>query len=355
MKLVAFHLLNDYSGSPKALRAVITGLRKRGVDVLLHTSRGGVLDTLDIPVRHFCYRFGGAATLPLFLWAQLRMFAASWRYIFVRPVFYVNTVLPVGAALAGRLSGQRVVYHYHEAVTAKGMAYRILGKAMEWLASDIICVSEYQRALLSRHRRVHVVPNAIPEEMRRRLKPDPEAAFGRKKVLMLSSLKTYKGTGEFLELARRMPQFRFELVINDSPAHIGDFISAQTEVLPANLNIYLRQKDVCRFYNNASVVVNLTDRHRFIETFGLTALEGMGAGLPAVVPTVGGIADLVEDGVNGYRIDVENLSDIERAIGRLLTNKALYMRLSRGALSTAGRYRQEMTDKVIYSILRNAL
>ena len=34
---------------------------------------------------------------------------------------------------------------------------------------------------------------------------------------------------------------------------------------------------------------------KIIETFGLTALEAMAFGLPVIVPTVGGIAEMVEE------------------------------------------------------------
>ena len=68
-----------------------------------------------------------------------------------------------------------------------------------------------------------------------------------------------------------------------------------------NLKVYARQKDVVPFYREASVVLNLSNKEQFIETFGLTALEAMVFGLPVIVPTVGGIAEMVEDGVNGWR------------------------------------------------------
>ena len=46
-----------------------------------------------------------------------------------------------------------------------------------------------------------------------------------------------------------------------------------------NLQIVSRQNDVAPFYNEASIVLNLSDKRRFVETFGLTALEAMSAGL----------------------------------------------------------------------------
>lgn len=46
---------------------------------------------------------------------QLYTFLLAFRWLFQKDVvFYINTLLPVGPALAGRLMGKRVVYHYHE-------------------------------------------------------------------------------------------------------------------------------------------------------------------------------------------------------------------------------------------------
>lgn len=102
--------------------------------------------------------------------------------------------------------------------------------------------------------------------------------------------------------------------------------------------MYPRRNDVVPFYNRASVVLNLTDKTQAIETFGLTALEALSAGLPVVVPTVGGIAELVEDGYNGYKIDVQELDRIADCIKKIFSDKALYVYLSDNALNCSKRY-----------------
>ena len=47
-----------------------------------------------------------------------------------------------------------------------------------------------------------------------------------------------------------------------------------------------------------------------VETFGLTILEGMAYGLPALIPPVGGITELVEHGRSGYWTNSRNLSHV---------------------------------------------
>ena len=354
-RIACFHLFNDYSGSPKVLRMVLGKLAETGAAIDIITSKGErALSDLDgrkgVRMHRYAYRFSdnGMVTMLRYSWVQLYVFLLSFRYLLSREtVFYINTILPVGAALAGRLMGKRVVYHYHENASAKGAFYRILAKAMQGLASEIICVSEYQRSFLNRQNGVQVVPNAVQETFVKQLNPNPKEAFERKRVLMLGSLKQYKGTHEFVELAARMKAYAFELVLNETPENIAAFWKDSGMTQPENLSVYPRQNNVAPFYNRASVVLNLSNKNLFIETFGLTALEAMSAGLPVIVPTVGGIAEMVEDGVNGYRIDVQDLDRIEAQIEALFSDWTLYERLAHGALNWAALYReQEMVNRI---------
>lgn len=344
--IVCFHLFNDYSGSPKVLKSVLNGLLKRGAAVDLVTSgRGGVLDELDgmpgLRRRSYRYRFSdnAAVTMLRYSMIQIYTFFVALGYAFRKDtVFYINTLLPVGPALAGRLCGKRVVYHYHENADVKGAFYKALAWLMQRLATEIVCVSEYQRSFLKRSDRVTVIPNALPADFVARLNPDVEAAFARKTVLLLGSLKRYKGTMEFFALAGRLQQYSFVLVLNETRDNIDAFIRDNGLSVPENLRIYPRQEDVISFYNSASLVLNLTNKEMAIETFGLTALEAMSAGLPVIVPTVGGIAEMVEDGYNGYKADVQDLDKIEKYIDNILTDRELYCSLAENALAFSSRF-----------------
>lgn len=354
-KLVCFHLFNDFSGSPKVLRMVLGGLAKQGLSIDVVTSKGeGALSDLagqeGFRISRYAYRFSanGLVTMMRYGWVQLYIFLFSFRYLLSRKtVFYINTILPMGAALAGRLMGKRVVYHYHENASVKSAFYRVLAWCMQKLASEIICVSEYQRSFLKRQNGVQVVPNAVPKTFVNQLNPNPEEAFERKRVLMLGSLKQYKGTHEFVELAARMKAYAFELVLNETPENIAAFWKESGMTQPENLTVYPRQNNVAIFYNRASMVLNLSNKNLFIETFGLTALEAMSAGLPVIVPTEGGIAEMVEDGVNGYKTDVQELDKIEKQIGVLLENRELYTQLAQGAYEFAQHFNEtKMTERI---------
>ena len=368
-KFVCFHLYNDFSGSPKVLRQVVRGMLEEGHEVVLVTSRGGVLDKItdnrlqithfvrdfyssrhnkqtpsalanrkniqitdnfQLRYRYYNYKFSEnkLVTALRYVWVQIYTFFVALGYWFEKDVvFYINTILPVGPAVAGWLMRKRVIYHYHENAMVKGKMYRALAWVMQRVATEIVCVSEYQRSFLKRQEGVKVVPNALDEEFVARAVVDVEGAFVRKTVLMLGSLKGYKGTKEFVELARRLEQYRFVLVLNDEQENIDRYFEENGLVGTENLKVYARQEDVVPFYREASVVLNLTDKTQAIETFGLTALEARAFGLPVIVPTVGGIAEMVEDGVNGWKIDVQELDVIAMRIEEMLSDREVYGRL----------------------------
>ena len=358
-RLVCFHLFNDYSGSPKVLRMVLERLAEKEMQIDLVTSKGeGALNDLNKYENvHFCgysYRFSSnsAITMLRYIGVQIYIFLFSFRYIRCKnAVFYINTILPVGAAIAGRMMGKRVIYHYHENAFVKGTFYKILAGLMQMLATRIICVSNYQKSFLRRTKDVYVVANAVPTAFAKQLCPNPEKAFVQKRILMLGSLKRYKGTLEFIALARRLKEYAFELVLNETQENIAIFWKENRIAAIDNLTVYPRQTDVAPFYNRASIVLNLSDKSQFIETFGLTALEAMSAGLPVIVPTVGGIAEMVTDGVNGYKIDVHDIDKIAAHICLILSDRSLYCRLANNALAYSQNFSTDKMSDAVLSLL----
>lgn len=118
-----------------------------------------------------------------------------------------------------------------------------------------------------------------------------------------------------------------------------------------NLQIISRLNDVTPFYNEASIVLNLSDKQRFVETFGLTALEAMSAGLPVIVPTEGGIAEMVEDGANGYKIDVQDLDRINCMIEEIFQDKDHYIRMANEANQVSLGFKESVMIEKILTIL----
>jgi 1,2-diacylglycerol 3-alpha-glucosyltransferase len=78
------------------------------------------------------------------------------------------------------------------------------------------------------------------------------------------------------------------------------------------------------------------------EVHPMSLIEGLVAGLPAVGVVSPGVADTVEDGVNGL-LSAHDLTAFSKALRRLLTDADLRVRLAEGARRASVRYSVEHT------------
>lgn len=252
--------------------------------------------------------------------------------------------MPYGVGLLGRLLSKKVIYHLHESSVRPLKFKRFLLSIVNNNASDVIYVSEYLKAKIPVTKpETHVIYNALsPDFVNSMVKKEDTSEFV---VLMLCSLQMYKGINEFIQLAARLSDAKFELVISASDIEINTYFKSIR--FPDNLQLFSQQKNVHKFYSHASLVLNLSHTDKWIESFGLTILEAMQYGIPAIVPPNGGICELINDNVNGYKINVKDLDKITEVIFKLKEDDILYNELSKNALLTAKKFNyKKMIDKI---------
>ena len=244
--IVFFHLLSDFSGSPKVLKTVIEGLQLRNYAIHLYTSKNGVLNEIDDneKLKKYTYKYkfyyNKFITFLSYVLIQMHLFIRSFKYLFEKKcVFYINTLLPVGPALAGAIMKKKIIYHYHENANIKGYHYIVLSKIMQRIATQIICVSHDQAEKLGNKNKVVVIPNSTSVEFYDYFNTDKIKELREPKtVLMLSSLKKYKGIIEFSRLANKMQHYNFVLVINDNKNNIQKFFDRFGISVSDNLAIF---------------------------------------------------------------------------------------------------------------------
>jgi glycosyltransferase involved in cell wall biosynthesis len=72
----------------------------------------------------------------------------------------------------------------------------------------------------------------------------------------------------------------------------------------------------------------------YAEGMPMSLLEAMAAGVPVVATAVGGIADVVTDGVNGFLFRPGDIAALERLLRRLMHDPGLGVRIAAAARET---------------------
>jgi glycosyltransferase involved in cell wall biosynthesis len=354
MRIIAVHLLNDYSGSPKVLMQLLKSWTKKNIESHLFTCGGreGFLSYIPKVNDHFYwYRFAKNPAIRL-LFLLVSQFLLGLKLLFFlkkTDVLYINTVLPFGAGIVGKIIGCKVIYHIHETSMKPIILKKILFGVVKWSATEVVYVSHFLAKQEFMEIKSNVLYNVLENSFVKQAQQNLSIEKKAKIVLMICSLKAYKGVNEFLKLAQINPQFIFKLVVNANQNDIDNYF--KNENLPSNLFVYPTQKDTHPFYKEASILLNLSDVNLWVETYGLTILEGMAYGLPAIVPPVGGVVELIQEGKNGYLIDSKKIDLITDKINELFTNTILYNKMSKVAFEKSNLFGEDYFENQSFRII----
>jgi glycosyltransferase involved in cell wall biosynthesis len=133
-------------------------------------------------------------------------------------------------------------------------------------------------------------------------------------VLYVGRLSPEKGIEDFVAATEGLPR----VIVGAGPVRVPESVGA---VAPAELGTY---------YERAAVVCVPSRR----EGYGMVAREAMAYGRPVVATRVGGLADAVDDDVNGLLVE---RSGLRAAVERLLSDSDLRRRLGSSAREKAVR------------------
>jgi D-inositol-3-phosphate glycosyltransferase len=99
-----------------------------------------------------------------------------------------------------------------------------------------------------------------------------------------------------------------------------------------------RAQDTLPYYYSAAEAVVVPS---YYESFGMVALEAMACGAPVVASQVGGLAFLVQDGVTGFTVPVDDPAALADRLAMLLNNPRLRDQLANQAAAVARQYAWE--------------
>ena len=240
---------------------------------------------------------------------------------------WLPSVLP---ALA---TGRPIVLQLWGSDVALAHRLRPLARWLVGRARVVVCASaalaEEARALGARDVRVIPSPVAIPASVG---KPEDPPH-----VLYVGRLSEEKGVRELAEAADGLPL----VVVGDGPLR---------SLFPHAVG-FVPPRELGPWYEQAAVVVVPSRR----EGYGMVAREAMAYGRPVVAAAVGGLVDVVEDGVTGLLVPPGDAGALRAATERLLSDAGLRVRLGEAARSRIASASPDAAAAVIERVYADAL
>ncbi|HSW00685.1 MAG TPA: glycosyltransferase family 4 protein [Sedimentisphaerales bacterium] len=192
------------------------------------------------------------------------------------------------------------------------------------------CLTEFQRRRLIAEGYpadcLRVIPNMCPV----RTEVEDDSAGGGDYAAYVGRISPEKGIEVLLSVAERLPDVPFRLA--------GSYDAMPELVGKASANVSflgnLDAKRLAEFYRQSRVLVLSS---RWFEGFPMAIVEAMAYGKAVVAPRIGGIPEIVDDGVTGLLFVPGNAEDLAEKVRYLWASPNLCRRMGRSGREKALR------------------
>lgn len=315
-------------------------LRARGHDVhIVAISRGGPLDTelrsAGVGVRVFAYGglrlrdddggwrspralLQGAGEL-LALWRHFRELRADVCHAFGFTCYTIALPLAWVAGVPVRVNGRRGA----SPQSPTGIRRRALDLASRLSSTVYVCNSRAGARDLGRNEkvpgdRIVVIPNSVGV-------PTSVADVGQQPPsgVVVANLLYYKGHADLVEALARLETPPHMCFVGDGPERDDLVALIRSRGLEGTV----------RLAGTVPVASRLLSSYQFavlpshVEGLPNAVLEAMAAGLPVIATAVGGVPEIVTDGVTGLLVRPHDPRELAAAIARLAGDPRLRVRL----------------------------
>ena len=333
-RIVAVHPSSDLYGSDRVFADAVQAFRDGGATVTVVLPTGGPLEDvlaeggqrpskLDFPVlRKALLSFGGLSDL---LWSAPSTVRRLVRFLrATRPdVLYVSTITVPHWLLAARVAGVGSVCHVHELEPGlpKTLSLGLLSPLR--LASRIVVNSQATRnfveeRLSSLRGRSVLAYNGFRFDA----VSDPPTFAPQSRLALVGRLSPRKGQDLAIDALSRVIAMGHDVtleLVGDTYAGYEWYeleLRAQAERLGVKGQVLFTgfSPNPASSYA-ASDIVLVPSR---LEPFGNVAAEGSAWGRPVIAAAVGGLPEIVEDGVTGSLVPPDSPQELALAIHRML-------------------------------------
>jgi glycosyltransferase involved in cell wall biosynthesis len=289
-------------------------------------------------------------------------------------VVYVNSTVSLAAAVAARRLSIPCVWHLRELMDDVGgemKTPKVGGKALvRWVLnrfSDarVAISSAVAENILgtSEPRLVTIVPNAVAdnffetwnsqEECRRSL----GLPLGKPIVGVPGTLRPMKGHPFFFDAAneviKQFPSIVFAVTGDGDEKYVNCLRKSVRERKLVDRVLFLGTvHDMPRFYQACDVIC-VPSR---AEPFGRVVIEAFASARPVVASAVGGIREIVKEGITGMLVPFGDVPQLAERLVLLLQNSALRDEIARNARADAeSHYREVAYGDAIVDVVKRVL
>lgn len=189
-------------------------------------------------------------------------------------------------------------------------------------------------------RSIEVIPNFVNCDVYMPLSAEKRAAGraryaadGEKILLHLSNFRPVKRTADvvrvFSRIARELPARL--LMIGDGPDRSAAEWIAHRKGIQDRVHFLGKQDSVSEILPLADLLLMPSE----LESFGLVALEAMACRVPTIATSVGGVPELIEDGITGRLFPVGDVDGMAAAAVELLRDPGRYEAMANAARHAA--------------------
>ena len=324
----------------------VAEIRGRGVETFLYplgryrSGRKSIADMTKLPLRSL---YCGLLLARMIHRRKIRL-------------VYINGPRPlIAGALAARLAGRPSVFHLHLTMTRKEDIFMV-ARAAKHVTRIVACSKTTAAALLAGHPEfnglVQVIYNPVRRSSASECTSPPVADLQTYQsnareliVSVVGRITPQKGQHVVLEAASeltwrgRSVHIVFVGAIDPhNPEDISYLSSLRSMATASGLERLISwagyQEDPNPFYAGCDVVVIPST---VSEGLPMVALEAMQLGVPVIGSNVGGIPEIVRDGVNGFLFPPRNAVALADCVQRLWDDTGLLGQMKANAFATMDR------------------
>ncbi|MDP1527465.1 MAG: glycosyltransferase family 4 protein [Rhodocyclaceae bacterium] len=264
-------------------------------------------------------------------------------------MIYSNTITVLDGALVARLCRIPHVWHIRESITGnKDLECRWPADQVSRFVlrhSDIVITNSHalKRSLFGNDAdaAVRVIHNGIVCEEFSRATPAPalaELSGSGPMIAICGALQERKDHMTFVRAAARLtktwPNARFVIIGRAHGAYF-DQVTEEVDRLGLRPQVHFLgfRDDIPELFAGIDILVSAARE----EPFGRTIIEAMAAGKPVVATRSGGPEEIIDDGLNGYLVEIGDDTAMAKRLAELLADPTLMQSMGQQAKIKAMR------------------